>query len=469
MVMRPEVGTVLDPDDEADGDAGAAPTVGSPSPVVRSQLVRRWAMRPRRVLVKAHRWLAIALIAWVIVIGLTGAWLVDSNAVESWMHHDRYRATAGDVGPDAALSAATAAMPEGASVYGLTMPVNGRGVYQVYGEGTLPEDAGPTEEPDYYTAYVDPGTGEVNGVRNESEGATNWLYRGHMTLWQDHGIFGVFDADHGWCRPSADGVEPGGVKGVVCDVIPDGEDMVGWFAIGFIVILVTGFYLWYWPGVRRWATALAIKRHRGRFAFHMSVHKVVGLVVWVPLVVISFTGAAFAFPNMNKWFDNSTPAARDFDLWVPAEDAVSGDADGRETIGYDEARAAIIEAFPQRTIHSLFGPFDETGTYTAWVSRGFDPWTREGGAGNTYVGVDRFDGHVVYDLSPEDGNVFDQAWDDWSFPLHTGDFGGAATRVVWTLVGLSPLVLAFTGVVMNLVRRQKRRRRRPFAPTATPA
>ena len=85
-----------------------------------------------------------------------------------------------------------------------------------------------------------------------------------MYLWQDHGIFGVFDPEDGWCRPDADGAEPGGVRGVVCDVIPDGEDMVAWFGVGWIVVLLTGFYLWYWPGVRRWATAFVIRRGRGR-------------------------------------------------------------------------------------------------------------------------------------------------------------------------------------------------------------
>ena len=33
-------------------------------------------------------------------------------------------------------------------------------------------------------------------------GLTPWLYRGHMYLWQDHGLFGVFDPADGWCRPT---------------------------------------------------------------------------------------------------------------------------------------------------------------------------------------------------------------------------------------------------------------------------
>ncbi len=73
--------------------------------------------------------------------------------------------------------------------------------------------------------------------------------------------------------------------------------------------------------------------------------------------------------------------------------------------------------------------------------------------------VDQFTGETIYDGTPEEGNVYDQAWDDWSFPLHTGDFGGSATRVLWTVLGLSPLVLATTGVIMYMIRLQKRRRR----------
>jgi uncharacterized iron-regulated membrane protein len=307
----------------------------------------------------------------------------------------------------------------------------------------------------------------VNDVQDEAAGATWWLYRGHMYLWQDHGIANVFDPESGWCR-STGGHEPGGVKGVVCDVIPDGPDLVGWFAIGFLVVLLSGFYLWYWPGVRRWATALVVRRGRGRFTFHLSLHKVVGIVVWAPLLVVAFTGAAFAFPNLSGWFENATPAQRDFSLWTTPDDLVSGKAAGREPIGLDAALGIYRERYPDRAVDSVMGPTDETGLYFAWVTRGFDPWTREGGAGNVYVGLDQYSGETLYDGTPSEGNVFDQAWDDWSFPLHTGDFGGTGTRLLWVGLGLSPLLLGVTGITMNLVRRRKRARRTPVEePAAT--
>lgn len=445
----------------------------------RAGLVRRVAMRPRKLLVRVHRWLGIGLFAWLCVVGLTGAWLAEHHAIEGWLNPDRYDSSPGDVGPDAAMAAAAEVMPEGTSVYGVVLPTNGRGVYLVWGEHSTeaPADEAATEEaaaeeaaaepvaePDYYEAFVDPGTGKVNDLAKDSEGANAWLYRGHEMLWQDQGVFGVFNPDHGWCR-AVDGHEPGGVKGVACDVIPDGMDLIGWFAVGFIVVLLSGFYLWYWPGVKRWATAFTIRRSRGRFAFQMSVHKVVGFVVWVPLLVVAFTGAAFAFPNMSTWFENATPAQRDFSLWEPPEGLVSSAKDGREPIGYTRAAEIFRDEFPERRVNNIYGPGDdETGLYQAWVTRGFDPWTREGGAGNVSVMLDQYTGEVVYDGTPEEGNTFDQAWDDWSFPLHTGDFAGMVGRIAWVGLGLSPIVLGVTGITMNLVRRNKRKKRTSAEP-----
>ena len=243
-------------------------------------------------------------------------------------------------------------MPGDATTYGLTRPRNGRGVYQVYAEQPIdgaPEDA----EPRYLTVFVDPGSGRVNSVVDDEAGFTHWLYRGHLYLWQDHGIAGVFDSEDGWCRPGSDGHEPGGAKGVVCDVLPDGQDLVGWLGVGWVVVLVTGFYVWYWPGVKRWANALRITRGRGPFAFNMSVHKVVGIVVWVPLMAVALTGIAFSFPNIGKWYDNVTPAERDFFLWTPEEEPVSGAAKGREPIGLDAAARHVAGPLPRpgRQLH----------------------------------------------------------------------------------------------------------------------
>jgi uncharacterized iron-regulated membrane protein len=397
-----------------------------------------------------HRWLSIALLAWLVVIALTGAWLVERHAIADWTHGDRYRTSAGDVGPAAAVDAALAASSDDTAVATyVVMPRNGRGVYQV----TVTEEAGAGAT---RTAYVDPGSGTVNGTASSEEGFTWWMYRGHMYLWQDQGPAAVF-APGGWCAPDApDGPEPGGLRGAVCDAIPGGDDIAGWFAVAWIVVLVTGFYVWYWPGVRRWAQALMVRRNRGPFTFNMSLHKAVGFVVWVPLVIVSFTGAAFAFPNMAGWYENVTPAGRDEHLWEPPEEFVSSDG---APLDLDEVRSTIEQRFPDRSLESITPATEPGALVTAWVTRGFSPWSREGGAGNVLVALDAVSGEVVFDGTPEQVDVFGQAWQDWSFPLHTGDVGGPITRPIWVVLALTPLVLGVTGVMMQLIRRRKRRRR----------
>ena len=77
------------------------------------------------------------------------------------------------------------------------------------------------------------------------------------------------------------------------------------------------------------------------------------------------------------------------------------------------------------------------------------------------VAIDQYSGDTLFDGKPSDANVFDQAWDDWSFPLHTGDVLGTWSRVGWVFLGLSPLVLGITGITMTLVRRAKRKKRVP--------
>ena len=257
------------------------------------------------------------------------------------------------------------------------------------------------------------------------------MYRGHMYLWQDHGIFGVFDPDSGWCRPDADGAEPGGVKGVVCDVIPDGKDMVGWFGVGLIVVLLTGFYLWYWPGVKRWANALRDPAGpRSVHVQHVAAQGRSAFVVWVPL-----TGRRLHRDRRSRsrtwrtWYENVTPGA----ARLRPVDAARGGLRVRagrtaaSRSGSTGARTILEERYPDRAINYLDAARRrDRASYAAWVDPRLRPVDPRGRRRQHLRVVDQYTGETLYDGTPEDGNVFDQAWDDWSFPLHTGDFGGTA-------------------------------------------
>lgn len=56
---------------------------------------------------------------------------------------------------------------------------------------------------------------------------------------------------------------------------------------------------------------------------------------------------------------------------------------------------------------------------------------------------------------------------DWlAGPLHFGNFGGTHVKLIYGLLGLTPAVLAATGILLAIRRRQRRRARRPEAAAA---
>ena len=221
------------------------------------------------------------------------------------MHGDRYASTDGDVGPQAAVEAAQAdalrtTRRSGGVIY---CRGNGRGVYQVVrralpgGRGT--EAGGANAQlawSAYLTVYVDPGPGAVNGVADEEAGFTWWLYRGHMQLWQDHGIFGVFDPESGWCRPTPTGRSPAASRAWSATSSPTaghgrlaGRRLDRRAPRGLLPLVLAG----------RAAVGHCARRppRARRFAFNLSLHKVVGLVVFVPLLVVAFTGRRSRSPT----------------------------------------------------------------------------------------------------------------------------------------------------------------------------
>ena len=161
----------------------------------------------------------------------------------------------------------------------------------------------------------------------------------------------------------------------------------------------------------------------------MSLHKSIGFLVWIPFTGDRVHRDRVLVPEPRALVrQRHARQARLLPLGRTGEEVHVGEGGRSATPSPSTTTSTSCEArYPDRTIQDINPPTDKTGVYMAWVSRGFDPWTREGGAGNAYVFVDQYSGKVVYDGIPEEGNVFDQAWDDWSFPLHTGDWGGPVT------------------------------------------
>lgn len=220
----------------------------------------------------------------------------------------------------------------------------------------------------------------------------------------------------------------------------------GIFAWLMVALSVTGMVVW-WPGLRHW---------RKGFRYHLAanwkgqtydLHKLGGLVSAGLLVIVSVTGAYYAFPDAYRKFVASVtggPAS------VPTPRSKPAARTATVEQVYQNALAAMPEADPQ----ILFFPQKADGIYSLRMRLPGD-WVR---TGNHHVYLDQYTGAVIrpdyYYNRPLGARVIGS-----NGPLHFGTFWGNTTRVIWVLLGLAPAILFVTGLLMYWNRVWAKRRR----------
>jgi uncharacterized iron-regulated membrane protein len=394
-----------------------------PSPSPRAPMPKakpRTAVRARPLLVKVHRWLSLVLSVWVLVMALSGMVLIFRSEMINLIRPELYHHTEGDVGPQAALSAGIAAHPNRVT-RSVSMPGDNRGVYIV----NQVDEAGKQ-----HRLYVDPGTAKVNGDQAVDRGFVPNVKRLHRGLMMDD-VLGM-----------------------------SGSTFVGWLALGWLFILLTGFYLWYWPGAKRWANAWRVRRNRGKLAFNLDAHKAVGITVLAPLMLVVVTGIAFPFKDpLDQWWSRFTPAA---EKHVFDRTPVASAPAGRPPLSADAALRIVVERYPDADVSqiALPGP-NPTGVITVALAQGATPDRGPSGrVGNLAVSLDQYSGQIVATNDPRDFPVFSQLYDGWAFGVHAGSFGGVFTKVLWELVAIASVGLAVTGAVMYAHKRNKKQARK---------
>ncbi len=352
---------------------------------VRRRL-HRTAVAKRGPLVKVHRWVSLLLVAWIVVESVSGAALVFAPEIGQLWNREAFATTKGDVGVDAALAAAKEARPDDLVTYAsLPGAEHSGGVYHVF----VTDRAGGT-----HWVLVDPGSGKVTARNYQEPGAMRFLERLHFNL-NSTSVFGFAPLS-----------------------------VLGWMATAWLLVLLTGFYLWYWPGVKRWANALRVRRGK-RFQFHLDLHKAIGLVAFVPLVLVAATGINFGFPDQVRavWNAVTFGTVHEEDVTTPLSTPVPG--------------ATPLTAQQAAVDRAALG--------------------MAGGQRSVAFAVDQYSGGIVSIDDDADLGFSTRVYEGWTAPIHFGTFAGTPSLVAWVFVGLAPAALGTTGVVMWFVRRNKRR------------
>lgn len=236
-----------------------------------------------------------------------------------------------------------------------------------------------------------------------------------------------------------------------------GKSITGASNIIFVLLALTGLYLWF-PPTSRWVQyklRLLFKRgHRSGQARDFNWHHVFGFWMMIPILIMTLTALVFSY----KWAGNliykaygETPGQR-----RQAQETTPVVADETQAGATLQARFdAVEQAFPNWRRISFSGPVTPGHSLELEVDLG-------NGAqyGKRYVATVAADGELLSTVRPLDKRTPASKMRVFIRFLHTGEVYGFVGQTIAGLGSLGSLFLVWTGFALSFRRWQRYRRRK---------
>ncbi|RJQ70148.1 PepSY domain-containing protein [Pseudonocardiaceae bacterium YIM PH 21723] len=390
---------------------------------------RRWYRRKpvRRAMVLVHRWTSLVLGLLLVIETTTGVVLLYRAEYFRSTHAELYRHTASaqPIGLRQAFETVQAAHPD----FGASWVSNDGGVIAV----------GDKAFAHIYT--VDPGTGQINGPADITDGVM-----GVLTNIHDCGLScPAYSGYQAWLATPVLGMTWGALILLTLGLL-------------MILLAITGLITW-WPGIRKFSHGWRVRLKKGRFARDTDLHNVIGMVALPFLFMWGVTGAALELPQVEDvWLTITGGSPVDPDKYAFTANPGTG-AD----IGMDRAVSAALHQHAG-DVRYLMMPTEATPYYSVSIASEYAPFGERGFfGGDAFIYVDARDaGH----LSVVDGRndpAANRFYDSVFEPAHFGWLVGGWWRIIWVIMGLTPLALMITGLSTWLYRTGVQRRRKARA------
>lgn len=421
-------------------------------------------MRP--IFLLLHRYVGLALAAFLVVTGLTGAVISWDHELDEWLNphliHAPQRGSKEGEGDGVELHSETSleyvarleAKYPGAKILLVPLATEPGHNITFWAGPRFNPATGQLHELGFNQIFVDPATGEEMGKREwgavwplSKATFVSFLYKLHYSL---H-IPEMWGIDH-W------GVWLLGVVALLwtldCFVafyltLPARKKARSSASLGSAATRERGFWA-------RWKPSWLVRTEHGAYKLNFDLHRAGGLWTWGLAFVIAFTGFSMnlyseVFEPVMTMISDVTPS-----IWTSREERHPRDwtpptlsfADILERSPAEAARHGIdappgfIYYSPALDIYEVeyFSPGDEHGS---------------GGVGHPEVYFDGHDGRVLGNRKPWTGtaaDIFVQA----QFPLHSGRILGLPGRILISLMGLAMAGLSVTGVYIWYKKRLSR-------------
>lgn len=344
---------------------------------------------------RIHLWLGIGLGLYWVMLGVTGTLLVFGRELDRYLNPELLTVVPGPARqPVSAILASFERSHPGVPVTNLGFPTRVDDVYTVR--------VGPTQ-PSQLRVYLDPYTARVVGERNLANSLYGFLVSLHYTLYLG----------------------------------PAGRVLNGWGSLLMLVAFASGIWLW-WPAApvsaAIWKARLSVRSDAGTSRFLYDLHNATGVYSLVFALIFTLTALEFAFPNqvrpMLHALGGSTITAASGLRQLP-------DTGGPQDV---DALVAIADRAAPGQLFGLEVPQSVAGEIHVTKSLDAYDYTRA----RVEITVDTRTGDVrsIHDSRTES---LGDALIRWCVPLHYGIWGGMATKVLYFLLGLLPVVSFITG------------------------
>ncbi|CAN2535957.1 hypothetical+protein [Methylocapsa aurea] len=399
-------------------------------------------MSPRAGFVFLHRWIGLAMTAFLILVGLTGSILAFQPQLNHWLTPDFYPGphAGAQLDPAALALRAEALFPRGLAK---TVYLGDEGT------ATIGMAARPGAPPlGFNQLFLDPVTGEemarrqVGGLPDGWDNLMPFIYRLHYNL----------------------------------AIGPIGRWTLGIVALAWTIDCFIGFYLTlprFGGTVGRgfftlWKTAWLLKLRSSAYRINFDLHRAAGLWLWVMLLVFAWSSVSF---NLKEVYDPAMRIVFDYrsdEAQTPARpgelvmmDWAEAQISGRKIL----AEQALLHGFTVERPIALY-KLRERGLYEYRVRSSRDLGDQDG---RTSIFFDAFSGELR-DLRLPTGKHAGNTITAWLHALHMAKVFGLPYRIFVCALGFAIAMLSVTGVyIWSRKRRAQRLRARHAAVHVTAA
>ncbi|HEX4873795.1 MAG TPA: PepSY domain-containing protein [Sphingorhabdus sp.] len=349
----------------------------------------------RKAVRKLHLWLGLSLGCLLVLLGLTGSLLVFYTEIDGLLHPEIAVQQSAAPDWDRALLTVRSAYPQKTGPWRFEVKGDGRAIPARY--YNPPETAGRDFAP--MMIWLAPDGSRI--LRRD--------------FWGDYAMTFIYDLHYRLLL---------GKTGAV---------VVGYSGLAIFLLLLSGLWAWWPRGSLR--KALKLKLNGATIRRLRDQHKMTGLISLLPMLLLSATGVALSLPEETEAVLRATVGPIEQES-VPQMSAKNG-----TPISVQQAVSLAQIRLPDAKVRWIYVPGAGDGLFTIRMQQPGDPSDR---FPHSFVHLDKYDGRIVAVSDTTKAGASSTVL-NWLHPLHDGSAGGIFLRVLWALLGLAPLILAWTG------------------------